>query len=311
MIWQNEVFLYIYMTSNIVQQYEYVYQDVLLNQQNYPRILTCNIDKIFVDDLHQLSSQAYRITTLVTKELLSEFNIYINTIDSDSEEMAIILSKHEYDCICYYAHSDTLCVPISIYNHIMNENPIECVIHVFDCNMSNNNHKIFESVKYMESFNRLLFDLGDKSCGLIGKFEYETYGTINKEDFSVHFSYINMPYQIYSKILMSPDYLYYDCNHDCYMFNEVTSYQSMNLICRQVLKDGIKTPILVKCTDDRKLIAWSDIVLFISALYLPTIPVCLIYDRNLFDSFMFKYKTSEQIESSVINRMFKSDVYFQ
>lgn len=184
--------------DDIFKEYKRIYQDVLLDNGHYPRISISSDINLQTSDLFELSSQLFRVNANVTKGLLSEFNVEVNRLDEDSLDCMRFLSKHEYDGICHYGHSDVLYVPMSILNYVLSGKEVECLIGVFDNHLSKKTHSIFKDVRCDWSYEHLDFHLGDLKRIPLSAFQDEAHGTVYQSGLSVHYSYVNMPYEVYS-----------------------------------------------------------------------------------------------------------------
>lgn len=172
-----------------------------------------------VDHMKDISSQVSHIYVNFDNEVLKDFeNILIDKNDPNTQEYVDILKDMDYDGIAYYAHTDTLTVPQSIYSYITKGNTLNAKVSVYNINKAFKTHHIFDNVKTVEvpelEFkyipNTIKYTKIKNPTGthVFAPMEYKF------SDRTV--AYVNLPKSIYDKCLIDCRSLSYDIEKGCY-----------------------------------------------------------------------------------------------
>lgn len=272
-----------------------------------PKLVYEDID-LNVDDMSSIASQVSHIYVNFNKEVLSDFkNIDLNVDDEDTEEMREYLKDMDYDGITYFAQNDVISIPQSIYNYIINGNEINAKVSVYNIDKAIVNHDIFKNVKSIE-IPKLNFSYIPNKIKY-AKIEKSSGGTVfAPKDLSLSdrtYIYVDLPKDVYDKCIIDTRSLVYDIEKEYFCGHSNSNQTKMNVLCKDIATNGLSKVIQFKLLDDGYLVPYFSNKRFIISKYLglPTIPACIIYDMNTYQTFTaYKY---QQIDKKILNDLLK------
>ena len=263
--------------TNKINYINYIIDTVAENNQYQPLIFKSFQKNYDVDTKPFTSTVYHKIINLNAITLCCFKNIKIIYYNDNIE-----IAQNRYDSVNYYAHTDFLEIPKSIYDYIMSGNTIPTNIAIYNFHIPKDPNFLTDNIR-IPNVPNLHFEYIPEKI---------TYSTINKmitgqiksnyDDSIFYYTFIDLPKSIYNQVYLDCQTLAFDTQENIFYGHSNANQTKLNVLCQDIAKNGLKKPIQLRLMNDNVIFPYfsNKRILMAKYLDLPSIPACIIYNQN-------------------------------
>lgn len=265
---------------------------------------TCPLSVNNQQDCQSISESAY---FEIKKDFLNQFkNVIINENDEITEQNFNKLKDYFYDGMIYYAITDTLVIPQTIYHYLNDETTINVKITVYNYAKRIKDYEIFKNFGKTVQ-NTLHFEYIPEICTFskLKETKFGIFKALEDKYFDYNYLYINLPKEFYTNHIVDNKFLIYNTEESIYYGHSCANQTKLNVLAKDVAKNGLKKVIQFKLLKDGSLLPLFSNKRLLIAKYLglPSIPACIISEP--FASYDFSYYIKPEVNKEKLNEFLK------